>query len=233
MQQTLGQSTPDRFETLDGLMRDRRSVRGFTNQPVAAELLKSIFATAQQAPSNCNVQPWVVHVVSGKSAEAVRKALHDHAKTGAKPNPDFALTGGYPGGYRTRQIDAAKALFAATGVAREDVTARTESFLRNFRFFDAPHAAFIYLPRWAGIREAADCGMYTQSLMLALTASGLASCAQGALGHYSDIVRAQLGVPDDLLLLYGVAFGYEDTAHPANAARTVRAALDESITFHT
>jgi nitroreductase len=220
------------FETFGALMRARRSVRGFSDQPVPAETLQAIFATAQQAPSNCNVQPWVVHVVSGAAATAMRAALHDHARSGAAPAPDFPLTAGYPGDYRTRQVDAAKALFAATGVARDDVAARTTSFLRNFRFFDAPHAAFIYLPRWAGIREAADCGMYAQSLMLALTAAGLASCAQGALGHYADVVRRQLGVADDLKLLFGIAFGHEDTDHPANAARTVRAALHETTVFH-
>jgi len=226
------QPVHNEFAMFDALMRARRSVRGFTDQPVPADLLEAIFATAQQAPSNCNVQPWVVHVVSGAAATAMRAALHDHASTGAAPTPDFPLTGGYPGAYRTRQIDAAKALFAATGVARDDVAARTTSFLRNFRFFDAPHAAFVYLPRWAGIREAVDCGMYAQSLMLALSACGLASCAQGALGHYADVVREQLGIADDLHLLFGITFGYEDTGHPANATRTVRAPLDETTVFH-
>ncbi|MET0369860.1 MAG: nitroreductase [Sphingobium sp.] len=226
-------AAPGRFETLDELMRERRSVRGFLPALVPADVLQSVFATAQLAPSNCNVQPWVVHVVSGASAEAMRTALHDRARSGAAVAPDFPLTGGYPGEYRTRQIDAAKALFAATGVAREDVAARTQSFLRNFRFFDAPHAAFLFVPRWAGMREAADCGMYAQSLMLALTAHGLASCAQGALSHHADVVRDQLDVSDDLLLLFGIAFGYEDAAHPANAARTTRLSLDQATIFHS
>lgn len=226
------QPAPGKFQTLDDLMRERRSVRGFIDRPVAPDVLRGVFATAQQAPSNCNVQPWVVHVVSGASAETMRAVLHDHARTGAAVAPDFPLTGGYPGEYRTRQIGAAKALFAATGVARDDVAARTESFLRNFRFFDAPHAAFIFMPRWAGIREAVDCGIYAQSLMLALTAHGLASCAQGALGHHASVVREQLGVDDDLLLLFGIAFGHEDLTHPANATRTERAPLDQSAIFH-
>lgn len=226
------QSPPNRFEALDALMHERRSVRGFDETPIAPDVLRTIFATAQQSPSNCNVQPWVVHVVSGNAAERMRIALHERAKSGAEPSPDFPLTGGYPGEYRARQIGAAKALFAATGVAREDVAARTDSFLRNFRFFDAPHAAFIFMPRWAGIREAADCGMYAQSLMLALTALGFGSCAQGALSHYADIVREQLSVPDDLLLLFGLAFGSEDIAHPANTTRTVREPIDRATVFH-
>ncbi|WP_242124247.1 nitroreductase [Sphingobium sp. Sx8-8] len=216
----------------DEIMRERRSIRGFLPDPVPDALLRHILETAQLSPSNCNVQPWVVHIVSGAEAERVRAALHDHAKTGADVSPDFPLTGAYPGEYRTRQIDAAKALFSATGVERDDKAARTESFLRNFRFFDAPHAAFIFLPEWAAMREAADAGMYAQSLMLALTANGLASCAQGALSHYADIVHRELGIGPELRLLFGLAFGYPDPDHPANDARTTRSTIDDAIRFH-
>ncbi len=219
-------------QTFDRIMRERRSIRGFLPDEVPAPLLRRVFDTAQQAPSNCNVQPWVVHVVSGAAALRIRTALHDHAASGAPVSPDFPLTGGYPGDYRTRQIDAAKALFAATGVPRDDKDARTRSFLRNFRFFDAPHAAFIFLPEWAGMREAADAGMYAQSLMLALTANGLASCAQGALSHHAPIVHRELGVGPEMRILFGLAFGWPDESHPANAARTIRASVDEAITFH-
>lgn len=140
------------FAALKRLMRSRRSVRGFRPDPVPRAVLERVFTLAGQAPSNCNVQPWVVHVVSGASAERVRTALHDHVAGGAAVNPDFPLTGAYPGVHRTRQIDAAKALFTATGVARDDAAARAALFLRNFRFFDAPHVAFFFLPEWAGMR---------------------------------------------------------------------------------
>ena len=219
-------------ESFDALMRARRSVRGVRPDPVPSAVLARLFATAQQAPSNSNVQPWVVHVVSGDSAARLREALHGHAATGAATDPDYPLTGGYPGDYRTRQIDAAKALFAATGVARDDLPARIASALRNFRFFDAPHAAFVFLPDWAGVREAADAGIYAQSLMLALTAHGLASCAQGALSHYADLVHRELGVGAGHRLLFGLAFGYPDPDHPANAARTTRLPVEQAVTFH-
>lgn len=222
MQATIERVTGDDSETLDRLLRERRSVRGFRRDPVPAELLERVLAMAQLAPSNCNVQPWTAHVVSGEAAERMRGVLHEAAKSGTAMTPDFPLTGAYPGHYRGRQIDAAKSLFAATNVAREDVAARTESFLRNFRFFDAPHAMFLFIPVWAGMREAADCGMYAQSFMLALVANGLASCAQGALSHHAAIVHRELGVGEEQKLLFGIAFGYADEAHPANSARTVR-----------
>lgn len=223
----------DSVGALEALLHERRSVRGFRSEPVPMPILRQIFSLASQAPSNCNVQPWIVHVVSGATAERLREALYQAARSNPEPAPDYPLTGPYPGPYRTRQIEAAKALFGATGVARDDIEARTESFLRNFRFFDAPHAAFIMMPEWAQIREAVDCGMYAQSLMLAMTAHGIGSCAQGALGHQAEVVRRILGVPDDIRVLFGIAFGYEDDAHPANQTRTVRAPLEDTTIFHT
>ncbi len=83
-----------------------------------------------------------------------------------------------------------------------------------------------------GAREAADTGMWAQTLMLALTARGLASCAQGALSLYPDIVREHLGLAAEQKLLFGVSFGYEDPNAKANAARVGRAALDDAVRFH-
>ncbi|MDE2042336.1 MAG: nitroreductase, partial [Alphaproteobacteria bacterium] len=182
---------------IEALLRQRRSVRGFRPDPVPYNVLNAVFAQAQLAPSNCNVQPWIVHVVSGAKADDVRTQLKRHVMSGAAAGPDFPLTGSYPGEYRTRQIGAAVALFEATGVARDDKPARMLSMLRNFEFFDAPHALFLFMPEWAGWREAADCGMYAQSLMLAMAAHGIGSCAQGALSHYASFIKPLLGVPDD------------------------------------
>ncbi|MBB3860926.1 nitroreductase [Novosphingobium hassiacum] len=214
------------------MLKERRSVRGFRPNPVPEETLRTIFSMAQLAPSNCNVQPWLVHVVSGNAAQRLGDQLVERARAGAAPTPDVPLTMAYEGEYRSRQIDAAKALFAATGVARDDTDARFASFLRNYRFFDAPHAAFLFMPGWCGMREAADCGLYAQSLMLAMTAHGVASCAQGALSHYADIVHDQLGVDVNMKLLFGIAFGYEDTTHPANSARTSRLPVESTTHFH-
>lgn len=223
---------PGSAEMLSSLFSARRSVRGYRPDTVDRELLLRIFAQAQSAPSNCNVQPWVVHVVSGAAANRVSDALFAAASGGAPISPDFPLTGAYSGIWRDRQIEAAKTLFAATGVARHDIAARTSSMLRNFSFFGAPHAAFLLMPEWAGYREAVDCGIYAQSLMLSLTAHGLASCAQGALSHYANVVHEQLGIGPDLRLLIGIAFGYPDDSHPANRTATTRVPVEDAVCFH-
>lgn len=218
--------------TLDDAIRTRRSVRGFLQREVPYALLREVFALAQWAPSNCNVQPWLPHVVSGAALARLRDALVSAGAQDQPIEPDWPADGVYQGAYRERQVGAARALYGAMGVARHDVQARRAAYLRNHAFFGAPHAMFVFMQRPFDAREAADIGMYAQTLMLALTSRGVASCAQGALGLYPTIVREQLKLPADHRLLFGISFGYEDAAHPANAARTDRQALDVAVRFH-
>lgn len=218
--------------TLDDAIRQRRSVRAFLPREVPDETIREALELAQWAPSNCNVQPWLPHVVSGASLAALREALYAAAQADQPLDPDWPADGNYQGVYRARQHDAAARLYGAMGVGRRDLAGRRAAYLRNQVFFDAPHAAFIFMHAPFDTREATDIGMYAQTLMLALTSRGVASCAQGALGLYAGIARRHFGLADDHRLLFGISFGYEDAAAPANAARTARAPLDEAVRFH-
>lgn len=218
-------------DIFDQIVAKRRSVRAFLPTPLDPDLITRLFTVAGKAPSNCNAQPWVTHLVSGDALVRVRDALIEEAKAG-RLDPDVPLTDVYVDQYKARRIGSAVALFAATGVGRNDADARTRSFLRNYELFNAPHAAFFFMPRYFGLREAADIGMYAQTLMLALTAHGLGSCAQGAISHYASVLKRELGVADDLICLFGLSFGYPDDAHPSTAAITDRAPLSETLFLH-
>jgi nitroreductase len=213
-------------------IRRRRSVRGFLHDQVPEAIIREAFELAQQAPSNCNVQPWTPHIVSGLSLARLRAAMVDAGMRDEPIKPDFEADRKFVGVYRERQVDAAQQLYGAMGVERRDVVGRKMAYVRNHACFDAPHAVFIFMDESFGEREATDIGMYAQTLMLALTARGIASCAQGALSLFPDIVRAHLGVPATQKLLFGVSFGYEDVSVKANAARVGRASLDDAVRFH-
>lgn len=218
--------------TLDDAILQRRSVRGFLAQEVPDATIREVLELAQWAPSNCNVQPWLPHVVSGAALATLRDALVTAALAQQPFDPDWPADGKYHGPYRERQHDAAARLYGAMGVERRDLEGRHAAYLRNHQFFDAPHAVFIFMQAPFDTREATDIGMYAQTLMLAMTSRGIGSCAQGALGLYTGTVRRHLGLPDDHRLLFGISFGYEDPAVRANAARTVRAPIAEAVRFH-
>ncbi|MET7297228.1 nitroreductase family protein [Streptomyces griseoloalbus] len=52
------------------LARSRHSVRKFLPDPVPPADIRGVLEDAQTAPSNCNTQPWTVHVVSGAARDA-------------------------------------------------------------------------------------------------------------------------------------------------------------------
>lgn len=218
-------------ECFDAVVNQRRSVRGFLNTPVKRELIEHIFTLANRAPSNCNTQPWATHVVGGAKLEQLREILPLNTMRG-RMTLDYPYEPKYHGVYQERQYDAANQMYGAVGLERKDKEQRHEVFMRNYTFFGAPHVAFLFLPEHFGLREAADVGMYAQTLMLALTAHGLGSCPQTSLGFHADAVREVLEVDANHKLLFGISFGYEDTSDPLNNTRMGRAPLTETTVFH-
>jgi nitroreductase len=212
----------------------RHSYRGFLPKAVDTKTLKEVFELANWAPSNCNVQPWHVHIVSGEACNRLRQKMQAAAIENPNGNSDFPWQGKFTGPYRERQICSALGLWEHQGVAREDREKRAWSWMRNFEFFNAPHVAFIFVTDEfpETVRLAADVGMYAQTLMLSLANAGIGCCPQTSISCYPDMVREALGVESQFKLLMGLSFGYVDSADPANNFRTERAALQDTATFH-
>lgn len=217
--------------SLEAAIKTRRSVRGYLNKPVPQEVLERIFKLAQHAPSNCNIQPWKVWVASGELKDRLRQQLVEKVIGGVPFNADYEYPGKFDGEYRRRQVECAMELYDNMGIARTDKEGRMRASLRNFELFDAPHVCFIGMDKRFGASVALDVGMYAQSLMLAMTAHGVASCAQGALRYYPDLVRETFKIGDDTNILLGISFGYEDTEVPANNTRVGRDDISQSVVF--
>lgn len=217
-------------EVIDEVIRTRRAVRGFRPEPVSPDVVRAAFEVAQRAPSNCNVQPWRVHVASGAARDRLRDRLVEAMKTGAPPTMELPIDD-FPGEYRELQVACAVELYGKMGVARDDGEGRMRAHLRNYELFDAPHVAIVCMDRHFGMGVALDVGMYVQTLMLALWSRGVASCPQAALRAYAEIIRDELEIPSSELVLCGLAFGHEDVEVPANAVRQPREALERNVRF--
>jgi nitroreductase len=213
------------------LIRARRSIRAFSPRRIEQQLLDDIFSVAGFAPSNCNTQPWLVHVLSGASRDAMSEALLQTIGEG-EHSLDFPYEGKYPAVYRQRQVEVGKMLYQALGVEREDSEGKRQAFLRNLAFFDAPHVVFLFMPDWGGIREAVDVGMYAQNLLLTMQSYGIASCPQTILGYNANVVREQLNIEESQKLLFGISFGYEDKTCPENQICPTRATISETVSFY-
>ena len=214
----------------DQVIRKRRSVRGYDpKRRVPAAVLNECLELAQQAPSNCNVQPWRVFVASGEKLDSLREKLTTAFTTGT-PSPSTELPmDTFEGVYRDLQVECAKELYGKMGVPRDDQPARFKAHARNFAFFGAPHAAIVCMHKSFGLGVALDVGMWVQTFMLVLASRGIGSCPQASLRAYPEVIRQELAIPDDLHILCGVSFGYEDAKVAANQARMPRSKLSINV----
>jgi nitroreductase len=73
--------------------------------------------------------------------------------------------------------------------------------------------------------------MFLQTLLLAFTERGLGTCIEVSVAGYPEIVRAQLSVPAELLILCGLAVGYPDPDFPANHLHVSREPIDKNVAF--
>ena len=215
------------------VVRDRHSVRAFLPDVVPDALVRAVVEEAQLAPSNCNTQPWHVHIVSGDARDRLSAALiaaddADHMTL------DFPFIPDADSGAHVERLKAqGAAYYQAMGVPREAIEERRNVMRRNLCFFDAPQVALLFMPDTANsVRVAGDIGMYGQTFLLSLTAHGLGGIPQTVLGMYADTIRETLNIDPSQKMLFGISFGYPDPDHPANVYRIDKANLEETVTFH-
>ena len=209
------------FETL---VQSRRSVRGFKKQPVPRAVIEAIIESAKRAPSSMNTQPWHVHVLTGEPLEEVRRRNMEEMVGGAKVKRDIISHGEYQGVHRERQVDIAKKLFGAMGIARDDKPMRQDWVLRGFRQFDAPVSLVLTYDRVLdpGAVCHFDLGALCYGIVLAAWDRGLGSVINGQGIMRSDIVREVAEIPEDEVIMTCVAMGYPDDSFAANAVRSDR-----------
>ena len=68
----------ERSQAFLDLMRARRSVRHFSSEPVARELIENALRTAGTAPSGANQQPWTFVVVEDAAVKAEIRRAAEH-----------------------------------------------------------------------------------------------------------------------------------------------------------
>lgn len=219
----------DPAHTLETLLRQRHSCRGFLPDALPRETIERITGMAQHTASWCNAQPWQLFIASGAANEALSRALLAAAEAQRPTAPDFTWPNSYPGVHGQRRRTCGFALYDSVGVARGDREASARQALENFRFFGAPHVAIVTCDAELGTYGAIDSGAYVANFMLAAQSLGVAAIAQAALAGWPDLVRETLAIPAQQRIVCGISFGREDRQHPANGFRTERAALDEVL----
>ena len=221
-----------RTQTVGALVSERYSVRGYLEKPVPQEVIREVIEVARLAPSNGNSQPWHIAIVSGETRKALEAKIFEMINAGVVPHPVYPPGGkGLKGVHKDRQRDCGFRYYGHMGVEREDMDARMQLAQENWKFYGAPHAAFISMPETMHRANAIDLGIFLQTIMLLFAERGIACIPQGALASYPEPVREVVYVPEGNAIMCGLSFGYEDDAAKVNALRMPRAPLEEIASF--
>jgi nitroreductase len=210
----------------------RKSVRAFTSQVVEQTIVRELLRLAGHAPSGVNTQPWEVAVVTGKTKERLQQAIEAEARGGTPNSLEYKY---YPDTwiepFKSRRKACGLAMFSTLGITREDKERQLEQWMANYRAFDAPVMLLFFLDDILETGSYLDYGMFLQSIMLAATELGLATCPQAALAEYPDIVREKLNYPSSKKLICGMSLGYENYEALVNSYRTDRLSVEEYTRF--
>jgi nitroreductase len=169
-------------------------------------------------------------VLKGKQKNHLQQQLENAYLNGEKTQTDYSY---YPDRwvepYKGRRKACGLQLYDSLNITVKDKDKRQQQWVANYHSFHAPVLMLFFMDKIMQAGSYMDYGMFLQSLMLAATEQGLASCAQAALCDYSPLIREFLGYDSDKTLVCGMALGYEDTAAKINNYRTPR----EPITSFT
>ena len=213
--------------------RTRRSIRAYRQDVVPPDTLRDIVALARHAPSGSNIQPWRVHVLTGATLKRVGNAIQ-HAfltdEPGHRRDYDYYTDPVYEP-YLARRRQCGWGLYTTLGIGRGDREKSKAYRATNYVFFGAPAGLIFTIDRGLEKGSWLDYGMFLQTIMLAARARGLHTCAEAAIASYPDIVRRELGVGGEWVVICGMAMGYADPEAVVNTFQPPRIALDEYATF--
>ncbi len=219
--------------TVTEALQTRISTRAFLPRPVSEATIRDILDVARWSPSGGNMQPWKVIAVAGAAQQAVKGLAVNYPGMLPAEDGDRPM---YPANlwdpYRSRRYKIGEDMYALLGIGRDNKPARLRQLARNFEFFDAPAALFFVIDERMGHGQWAHLGMFMQSVALAATERGVASCFQEIWGTMRTTLKQHFKINDQDMVYCGMALGYANPEAPVNRLRSDRASVDEFASFH-
>jgi len=219
---------------VDEAIRSRQSVRAFLPTPVGRSTVEELLRLASRSASGSNIQPWRVRVIAGDARARLTQAIFDAvARDGFEPyQREWNY---YPVRWREpflgRRRKIGWDMYNLLGVAKGDFEGTQQARMRNYEFFGAPVGMIFTLDEDLEMGSWLDLGIYLGSVMIAARGHGLHTCPQAAFADFHSIIRPLLKIPENEVIICGMALGHIDPNAPVNGLKTVRADLDAFATF--
>ncbi|MDK6079068.1 nitroreductase [Massilia varians] len=222
-------------EAVDAAITSRRSIRAFLPKPVERADIERILEVAARAPSGTNTQPWKVYVLTGQAREKLSEAIlavNADPEQARRHTEEYAY---YPREWISPFVDRRRKvgwdLYSLLGLTRDNKAGMAAQHARNYRFFDAPVGLIFTIDRIMEQGSWLDYGMFLQSIMVAARGRGLDTCPQAAFTQYHRVIAQQLGLPENEMVVCGMALGWADPGKIENSLVTEREPLAHFARF--
>ncbi len=168
------------------IIKERRSVRNFSDKPIKKELLQKIIDAGNQAPSGGNVQPWRFVVISDSK---VKKQLVTNA------------------------IPIYKKWLEGTGEEFQKMRKSIDDVIEDSIYYKADVVVFVI--GTGEMAFSMDCPMVCQNMMLAARALGIGSCWTyiGQMG-VNDEIKKILEMKEEEQIFGPIVMGYPEGDFP-------------------
>jgi nitroreductase len=220
--------------TADEALRTRRSVRAFLPTPVPRGEVEELLQLASRSASGSNIQPWKVHVFSGALKQRITRSILDAIDGGTREQHRREWNY-YPVNWREPYLGRRRKIgwdmYGLLGIPKGDFEATERQRRQNYEFFGAPVGMMFTLEEDLEIGSWLDLGIFLGSLMAAARGRGLDTCPQAAFADFHRIIRPILGIPDNQIIICGMALGHADEAAAINRLQTERAPLTDYASF--
>ena len=218
----------------DEALLTRRSVRAFLPTPVERSTVEELLAMASRSASGSNIQPWKVHVFSGELRRRISRTILE-ALDREPPGTFQREWNYYPINWREPYIGRRRKIgwdmYGLLGIEKGDFEGTERQRRQNYEFFGAPVGMLFTLEEDLEIGSWLDLGIFIGSLTIAARGRGLDTCPQAAFADFHRLIRPLLGIPDNEVLICGMALGYADMSKPVNTLRSDRAPVEEFAVF--
>lgn len=218
--------------TAEEAIAGRRSIRAFRPDPVPRGQVERLLDIAARAPSGTNMQPWRGYALAGAPLKRLSAALiaahdaHVPAEAEYRYYPER-----FPEPYLSRRRKVGWDLYGLLGIARGESAKMHRQHARNYAFFDAPVGLIFTIDRRLEIGSWLDYGFFLGNLTAAARGMGLDTCPEAAFAPMHRVIREHLPIPEEEVVVCGMALGRADPDAPENGLVTERVPAAEFCRF--
>lgn len=213
---------------LRSAVKGRRSIRKFRPDEIPQNIIHEILDDARWAPSWANTQPWKFYVVTGAVLQMFKKANREKFLENQDQSSEIPMPELWPERLRKRSVGVAKSIFESLSIARQDKVGRRQYYADMYNLFGAQCLILICLDRSLSVEFAMlDMGLIMQTICLLAHERGLGTCILANSSRYPRLLRQLIPIPEEEIIVIGMALGYPDWESPVNHFERQRMALDE------